>query len=134
MRRDRITRGYYTGVPRWRTGYAHPTEWHLIRLTDVIPLIVTCCFNYTVPHFTLALALSMLWALVMMLLRRRRLARECAEQGHDPYRPTPDCVRCWHCGQWLDVDRATGVHAEVEAAAAEVRDRPIPQSRYSDRR
>lgn len=131
----RITRNYYTRVPRWSTDYPRPFNWLLVRPLDVLPLAVSAFSGWFVP----LMVLSIIWFCWRFARRLWRQRHWCDEHGHDPYRPVPEVAeyRCRRCDSVLPDVHATGMAATVEEAAAEVgraRLGDVPQARWSDRR
>lgn len=132
MPSPRITRGYYSRVPRWSTNYPSRFNWTLLRPLDVVPLAVVLLFvNAFSEWFTPLLIVAIAWLCVRLARRLLKRQRWCAEHGHHPYRPVPEVAeyRCWYCDLPLDGPGPT----EAETAADTVA-KAVPQSRWSDRR
>lgn len=134
MTPPRVTRHWLTQVPVWSTDYAGRTNWSLLNLIDMIPLVYAFLF-LTGDAFDWVFGLGLVWALIRVVRRIRRRARACEQRGyHNAYQPVEavDDWYCWDCEEPLGSD--SGEQAAARAAEAVREGRPKPQSFYSNRR
>lgn len=132
----RITRGYFSRIPKYSTNYPDPFNWTL--LWGLLPVL-------GIAAITVAVVVNVAWVwvvaivLFVVLYWRHLDHREaiCGRVGHWPYKPVPEVAawRCRRCDRPLEGENERAVSEAVLAAADEVgRARLGGQARYSDRR